>query len=289
MIKADARLSVIITSYGSPVVLEKCLASLVLQPEVREIVVSDCSPIDPQHALTTQFPSVKFLHWDAPRIVPQLRWGALPHISGQIVGALESRSVPASDWAAKIVAAHQEHPQCPGIGGSVAISKASSTFDQALYFCEYGSFAPPLKEGAASELSGANLSYKRAALETEQDLLSAGKWETLLHLRWCQQGKQLWICDASISFENTMSPATALRQRFAYGRGYASNRWEHRRPIYALAALALPFLLTARVARKNFSSAFLWALPWLLLLNTAWAFGELTGYLFGEAKEPQIF
>lgn len=289
MIRAEASLSVIVTSYHSTGVLEKCLASLSAQTEVREIVVADCSPKNPALELSSKFPAVQFLHWDEPRIVPQLRWAALPNVSGAIVGGLEARCVPASDWAKTIVQAHHSHPECPAIGGPVAIAQPATAFDCGLYFCEYGAYAPPLAQRYTSEISGANLSYKRAELQQEQDLLDAGKWETLLHLRWQQQGKKLWMSNATICFENTMTPQTAIQQRFAYGRGYAANRFANRSPVYALVALTLPILLTWRVARNNFGGPLFRALGWLLVLNTAWALGEFTGYLFGNSKEPQIF
>ena len=289
MIRADASLSVIVTSYRSPGVLEKCLESLVEQMDVREIVVADCSPHNPQLDLGAKFPAVHFLHWDKPGTVPQLRWAALPQVSGEIVGILEGRCIPDADWAKNIAAAHASHPECPAIGGPVAIALPASALAWGLYYCEYGAYSLPLQQQYVHELSGANLSYKRSALEAEQDLLNAGKWETLLHLRWQKQGRKLWMSNATIRFSNTMTPATAIRQRFAYGRGYAANRFGNRSFAYALVALTLPLLLTWRVARKHFGLPFLRALGWLLVLNTAWAFGELIGYLSGESKEPQIF
>ena len=289
MMRSDASVSAIVTSYRSPRVLEKCLAALVSQKDVREIIVADCSPRNPGLDLQAKFPAVRFLHWDAPRTVPQLRWAALSHVSGEIIGALEARCIPASDWAGSIAASHASHPECPAVGGPVYIDAPASAFDWGLYYCEYGAYAPPLAEQYVSEISGANLSYKRALLEEEADLLTAGKWETELHLRWRRAGRKLWMSKAAISFQNTMTPATALRQRFAYGRGYAANRFGKQNVNYAVVALCLPLLLTWRVGRKHFGWPFLRCLAWLLTLNTAWACGEFAGYLFGDAKEPRIF
>ena len=100
-------LSVIVTSYESPQVLEQCLEALSAQADVAEIVVADCSRRDPGGSLGERFPAVRFLHFNEPRTVPRLRWAALPETSGEIVGAIEARTIPTTDWAARILAAHR--------------------------------------------------------------------------------------------------------------------------------------------------------------------------------------
>ncbi len=293
----SARLAVIVTSYDSPAVLRRGLASLVVQREVAEIVVSDCSPQDPAELLAEEFPTVRFLHFDRKLTVPVLRWAALEKTSAELVGALESRCVAAPDWARRIVSAHDAAPHAPAVGGPVAPGSASNAFELGLYFCEYGAFAPPLAQGPARALSGANLSYKRRDLEAERDYLDSGRWETFLHERWLAAGRELHLCGAAIEFENTMSRRTALRQRFHYGRGYAAERVEGAplpcRALYAGFCALLPLLLTARMARTAFAKSmggeFLRALCWTLLLNAAWSAGELAGYTFGSDREPRIF
>ncbi len=290
MKRADAPLTVIVTSYQSPLVLEKCLAALCAQPEVSQIVVADCSAVNPASALQTRFPDVTFLHWDEPQIVPAMRWAALEHVQTDLVGAVEARTIPQPDWARRIVEAHAAHPECPAVGGSVALAEPSSAFGRGLYLCEYGAYTPPLPVGFRYELAGANLSYKHGELVKERDLLTGGKWETLIHLRWKQQGKALWMSEATIVFENTMTPWAAMQQRFFYGRGYAANRFGQRNVPYALIALLLPLLLTWRTAQgKNRRLLSFATLGWLLTLNSAWALGEAFGYATGNAGEPRIF
>ena len=80
------------------------------------------------------------------------------------MAAVEARCVPASDWCARIETAHAAFPEAPAIGGSVAVAEGASARDLGLYFCEYGLYVPPAQEGITRDLSGANLSYKRAAL-----------------------------------------------------------------------------------------------------------------------------
>ena len=297
MVDPEPRLSVVVTSYESPAVLRLCLEALVRQPEVAEIVVSDCSAQNPAPLLAAAFPNVLFLHWPERRRVPELRWAALSRTTGSILGAIEARCVPAPDWAVTILAAHRAQSDAPAAGGPVAPGPCRSAFDWGLYFCEYGAFAPPVADGPARALSGANLSYKRAALEESPDVLDSAAWETFLHARWIAQGRTLRLCPAAIAFHNTMAPVAALRQRYHYGRGYASDRAVYElgslRYAYALFSPLLPALLTLRHARqafaKGFGGRFVQALLWVFALNAAWAAGEAVGYMLGPDPRPRIF
>jgi hypothetical protein len=293
---APPRLSVLITSYDSPDLLRLCLASLSSQTEVDEIVVADCSPVSPADWLALEFPGVRLVR-SAPRRVPELRWASLPSVSGEIVGALEARCPPSPDWARLMVAEHLAHPEAPAAGGPVASGPARTAFALGLYLCEYGEFAPPLPPGPAEALSGANLCYKREALEENRDLLDAGAWETVLHERWRRQGRELRLCGASVAFHNTMAPGAALRQRFHYGRDYAAERIRYGAAsfpaVYGLLAPLLPLVLTFRMAWRALTrgswASFLRASLWIFALNTAWSAGEAAGYLWGPDPEPRIF
>lgn len=285
------RLSVIVTSYNSPAILAECLASLARQSEAAEIVVADCSPQDPAGNLQARFPKVRFLHCSGRRRVPELRWAALAHTTGGVVAAVEARCVPSPQWCRELLRAHEERPEAPAVGGPVLLAAGAGAMSTGLYFNEYGLFAPPLEAGWRSDLSGANLSYKRAALEAEADLLRAGAWETLLHARWRERGLRLWLADtATVTFHNSMPLATILRQRFHYGRGYAGTRFTALAPRFAYALgspLVLPFLLTARTACLRWD--WIRSLPWQFLFALAWSIGETAGYLFGPPQHHDIF
>ena len=294
-------LSVIVTSYGSPETLRRCLESLDRQQDAAEIVVADCSPQDPAPKLAIVFPRVRFLHFSSKQRVPQLRWSALPHTSREVVAAVEARCVPEPDWCAILKRAHELNPEAPAIGGPVRVAAGAGAMETALYLCEYGHYAPPAceqsSEVASSDLSGANLSYKRAALEAERDLLDGGRWETLLHLRWRQHGRPLLLSRATVEFHNTMRLADIVRQRFSYGRGYAADRVE-RRPVpirlaYAAFTLLLPALLVVRVLRDAKRSRIHIPGPrpllWCVLFTTCWSAGEAVGYLFGSSSHQEIY
>jgi hypothetical protein len=166
-----------------------------------------------------------------------------------------------------------------------------------LYFAEYGAFTPPVEEGEVKQLSGANLSYKRSALERSRDLLEAGVWEAALHERWLTNGEPLWLCRATLIFQGGMPADDALAMRFHYARSYAAGRFRSssvvRRAIYAAGTVLLPLLMLWRTAReahaKGRDRRFWRVMPWTLLLDTAWSAGEAVGYLAGAARRPRMY
>jgi hypothetical protein len=290
------RLSVIVISYH-PGWLGACLRALVDQPQADEIIVSDCSGVDPAPALAGRFPRVRFLHFDKKRSVPELRWAALPFATGEIVASLEARSIPAADWCDNLVRGHLDYPAAPAVGGPIALATPASPRDWGLYFSEYGRLAPPMRSGPTAELSGANVSYKRADLDAARDLIDAGRWDTLLHDRWRAQGRSLVLTPATVYFRHALDSAAAFRQRFAYGRGYAATRVEAlpiwRRLLYAAGCGVLPALLTVRLARSLRSKGLLYrfwrGILWLVAFNAVWAAGEMSGYLFGQSRRVEIY
>lgn len=290
-------LSVIVTSYQTPRGLARCLESLTSQKAAGEIVVSDCSPVNPAIELGPRFPGVRFLHFPVKRTVPELRWAALRETSGELVAAMESRCVPTATWCAELVAAHATHPGAPVAGGPVSMLPGGSLRDLAIYLCEYGAFAPPVVEGASAQLSGANLCYRRSALLECGDLLDAGVWEALIHERWKAQGRPLWLCGASIAFENTMPLGETFAQRFHYGWSFASERVAGQPRAEAILRAAgaplIPVVLIGRLLQsarqKGFVGQVLRAFGWIVVFQAIWAAGECAGYLLGAPRERHNF
>jgi hypothetical protein len=230
------------------------------------------------------------VHLSGRRPVPELRWTGLAMTSRPIVAAIESRTVPAPDWCERLLDAHRRAPGAPAVGGPVALKDAASLADWGLYFAEYARFAPPVTEGDAQEISGANLSYKRSALDTSRDLLEAGVWEVFIHERWIRQGLRLRLAAAPVTFQNGLTTREAVSLRYRYGRTYAADRCAtlsgSRRLLFAGGAPLLPFVLTGRLvstaSQKGLLAAFVRALPWTFLFNAAWSCGEMVGYVRGR-------
>jgi hypothetical protein len=288
-------LSVIVTSYNSAEILDACLASLTAQPDAAEIVVADCSRTDPSESIRSRYPRVQVLHLPGPMTVPALRWSALDLTRGDVVAAVEGRSVPSPDWCAELLRAHRQSPEAPAAGGPVTLKRPARAFDWGLYFSEFAPFAPAIAARALPQLSGANLSYKRAALEAARDLLDAGHWEAALHERWHREGRAVVMSSGAVEFRNGMSVGDAVRMRFHYGRSYAAGRFRTgaRRWLHAAGSPLLPAVLIWRAGRAAVRAGlfrpFVSAFGWVVVFSVTWAFGELAGYLFGRSLRPHIY
>ncbi len=302
-------LSVVVVSYNSYATLDQCLESLTSQiagqvggpsvgpgGEKDEIIVADCSDEDPRLHFRQQFPGVRFLRFEEPLTIPELRREALKVAKGEIIALTEGRVVPSLQWAARLLQAHTTHPQAPAVGGPIDYIPASAS-DNAVYFCEYGRHLPPTGDGEAAELSGANLSYKRWALDLCRDLIQAGAWEPFLHRRLEERGYRLYRAgEAVVYYHNSLSPSQFARQRFHYGRWFAAARVKGpRRLLYAGFCPLLPWLLTwrlGRVARERPGQRGLFrrSLPWIVLFEIIWSLGEFCGYVAGKGtSDRKIF
>jgi GT2 family glycosyltransferase len=293
------RFSVIVASFNAPVTLERCLESLVEQVgEEGEIIVADCSDEDPRRSLRRALEGVQFLRFEKRLTIPEMRREALRRAAGEILLLTEARLVPSKTWAAELLRAHQNHPQSPAIGGPID-SVPRSAFDAAVFLCEYGWHMPPAADGECTELSGANLSYKRWALLECWDLVEAGAWEPFLHRRLEQKGYRLRRAGrAIVTYQNSLTVSQFLRQRFHYGRWFAAARVAGTGPLrrlaYGLVSPLLPLLLTCRLARvaanRGRSALLARALPWVLFSQTMWSAGEFCGYLAGKgASDREVF
>src|ERR1044072_973316 len=96
-------LTVIATSYDAGDRLHACLASIAAQRTAAEIIVADCSPVDPTPGLRAAFPNARVLHFPEKRTVPELRWAAARLAAGDVIAATEARCVPSSAWCAELL------------------------------------------------------------------------------------------------------------------------------------------------------------------------------------------
>ena len=215
-------ISVVVASYNTPKTLEMCLRSLAAQA-AGEVLVVDCSDKDPAAALAKQFPDVRFLHFSRPQSIPQLRWKGFGESTGDVVANLESWMVPGPQWVEALRKAHEEHPSAPAIGGAVEFDPGggSSAFRWGDFFYEYGRHMSPADDGAADnrevdELTGANCSYKRAALGECEDLIRRGAWDSAIHERFLKQGSSLWRAGpATVDYRGEPKLSQLIQQRLS--------------------------------------------------------------------------
>ena len=248
-------------------------------------------------ALADEFSGVTFLEvadvtWSTPRAPgrdhhDELRSRALAMSRGDIVALLEDHEYADPGWAARVLDAHAG--DVDAVGGAVENS-VDRALNWAVYFCDFGRYQNPVAPGPSRLATDVNVSYKRSALERVAPVWRTRFHERLVHAALLSQGGRLALSPAIVVFQRRidLTLGDALRERFIWGRSYASARAEHwrlaRRAAIAALTPALPPLLLSRMAltvarKRRCRGAFLRALPLTALLVTAWSIGELAGYL----------
>jgi hypothetical protein len=205
---------------------------------------------------------------------------------------LEDHGIADPDWSARIVAAHRQ--ECACVGGAIE-NGIDRPLNWSVYFCDFLRYQNPLPAGESEFASDANTAYKREALEAIRPV-----WEEVFHetkVNWAlrSRGEKLVLAPEAIVLQHRkgLRLASALEERFIWGRSYAATRAGMaglpQRAFWAAFSPLLPLLLLGRmgstVLRKGRSTgAFLKALPLTALLLLAWSGGELTGYLTGRSS-----
>lgn len=267
----------------------------------------DCSDRDPGQSLRSRFPGVVFRHFRSKLPIPELRREGIRASTAEIVALTESWMRPSPGWVAALSEAHRQSPDAAAVGGPVGFpceGETATLLAWADYFSEYGEYVPgPAKipeVSRAENISGANCSYKRWALEECRDLIEQAAWEPRIHARLRQQGHRLVrAASARVCYDKSCRLPDLLRQRFQHGRGHAAERLRQapwiERLARGVAAPLVPWVLLGRLWRSvrhlpGVRTRFLAASGWILTLNSAWALGEAAGAWFGSAGgDPDIF
>lgn len=279
-------LSVIIACVNGSPAIEECLAALAGQ--AAEVIVADVTGAD----IRTKFPWAKVLPIAQRLTIPQLRAIGLAQSRGDIIAIIEDHCNVAPDWCERIVQAHTAHPDCVAIGGVVENGSSDRLVDWAVFFCEYSRYMPPLTAGQCADITGNNVSYKRAAFAGIDDAtLNAGFWESTLHPKLLARGEK-FFCDPAIVVRHKKSFGFGyfVSQRYHYSRYYAgtlTGNWSvTRRWARGVASLALPVVLLTRIASrvKSHRKELLLASPLLAVFTLVWAWGEVVGCFFGPGR-----
>jgi hypothetical protein len=220
--------------------------------------------------------------------IPRLRYQGVCRARGKFVAILEDHGCVAADWAATVLQAHQG-PW--GAVGGVVENGQNGLINWAVYFCEYTPYMQPVVEGVAVDLPGNNIAYKRPHLLRHAEVLEQGQWESWINDRLRADGIPVASTNAMVVHHiKPFRLGYFLVQRFHFARSFAGMRRVDQSParrlVYGAGSLALPALLTARVAgtvlrKRRHLGRFLLALPLVVVFFTVGACGEMIGYLFG--------
>ena len=177
MSKKSPRFSIIVTTYNRQTLLERCLASLLVQEFPRdeyEIIVVDDGSGDTTAGLLTVLAregQVRYIHqencgWSVARNT------GLARSQGEIVVFTDDDCRVPIDWLARYNTAYQEHPEFAGIAGSMACDGGANLAGKIRHQVHLETFDllnAPLKmthqdAGEVLFCYGANRSFRREVL-----------------------------------------------------------------------------------------------------------------------------
>lgn len=285
-------LSVVVASVNGRGVLEPTLDSLDALPErgrIEVVVVEAVGGATREHVRSRAKPVVLVEAARAP--IPRLRYQGVTRARGAIVAILEDHTRVDPGWAAALLEAHRG--PWGAVGGPVENGRGGLV-NWAAFFCEYAPYMGPLAEGETSDLPGNNIAYKRPHLLRHAAVLDQGKWESWINDRLRADGVPIAATNAMVVRHiKSFRLGYFLTQRFHFARSYAGMRradqsWP-KRLVYGFGSLALPALLSARVARtvlakRRHLARFALVSPLVVLFLTVGAIGELVGYLIGPGS-----
>jgi len=297
MTTREVPLTVTVIMFTAESSLRRCLDALLEQKGVDrpEILVPYDDSLASNAALDADYPDVEFLHVAGTRTPAELRAFAVGRANGRIVGLLEDHCVPDPDWCARVIEAHEQVRAA--VGGAVEKGFApgrstDSTLDWAVYMTDYSRYMNPMPAGPSHALTDCNVTYRRAALESIADVWRNEFHENIVNGELEKAGGVLWFDPGIVVREyRPLTVAAAMRDRYSFGRLFASTRVEDapfgRRLVMAAASVLMPPVLALRAARNLLSrrrhrGQVIRCAPALLFVASVWMSGEMIGYLTGS-------
>jgi len=277
--------------------LAGCLEALARQTDAppMEVIVPYHENVDGVEELRPRFPRVNFLlvtgggvsgngcgreHHDV------LRARGMLAARGDLIALLEDHARPDERWCAHIARAHQAG--YAAIGGAIE-NGIDRPLNWAVYYCDFGKYQNPVPSGESDFASDANTSYKRTALESVRALWDQSFREVVVNGALISRGEKVALRPEIVVYQhrNGLRLATALRERYIWGRSYAVTRCQllsnSKRLFYAAVSPVLPVVMLLRLAqtawqrRKRFGK-FLAGLHYVAILLASWSLGEAMGY-----------
>jgi len=290
------KLSVVVASQNARRSVGDCLRALEEQCDngATEIVVVDNSTDETADIIRRDFPHVKLVAADREKLIPEL-WGiGIGESASDYVALTTSHFVPADNWTAEILRAHEAAADA-GIGGAIENDERAGAVSWAVYFCRYSPYMLPFGKTQVEDFAADNASYKRRDLERVKDAMRDGFWETFVHQEMRREGMSLLKSPEIIVYhQESFSFSGFMNQRFWHGRQFGKTRAARmsgvRRLMMVLLSPLIPlvylFRITRRVVEKRRNvGKFLLAFPILVFFLLSWSTGEFSGYLLGSEKQ----
>jgi glycosyltransferase involved in cell wall biosynthesis len=285
------RISVVVASHNAKASIERCLAALAVhsQEDGLEIVAVDNSTDGTTEVIRSRFPGIKLLVEPSSALIPELWKVGIQQSTGDIVAITTAHFIPDKEWLSEVLKAHQA--PVTAVGGAIENDLSARILDWAVYFCRYSPYMLPFREGFVPEIAGDNASYKRKYIDQCWHVWSDGFWEPSVHAELKKAGFRLWLSPSIvIRHKRSFSFPGFMKQRFQHGIQFGRERAARfsvsKRMLYIVLSPTIPFIFLARITRQvvtkhRHQARLLQAIPLLLLFLSAWALGELVGYLRG--------
>ena len=286
-----SKISVVVASHNAVATIDHCLSALVAQRQDSdaEILVVDNSTDGTADLVRRRFPDLKLILQTPFALIPELWRVGILQSTGDIVAITTGHFIPAKEWLSEILKAHEA--SVPAVGGAIENDDCTRVVDWALYFCRYAPYMLPFREGFVPEIAGDNASYKREYIDRFQHAWRDGFWEPAVHRELKNAGFRLLLSPLIIvHHQRSFDFLGFMKQRFQHGIQFGRERAARfsvsKRMLYIVLSPAIPFIFLARITREvankqRHQARLLQAIPLLLLFLSAWAVGELFGYLRG--------
>jgi hypothetical protein len=258
-----------------------------------ELLVVDASA-DDTAAQAAAFEGVRVVQLPYGTLTPHLWAEGYRRASGRVIAFTTGHCLAAPTWTTAMLDALEDG--AAGAGGPLVLARSAGALDAAVYYLRYSAFTPrTLGAGRlAGEIAGDNAAYARDGLDRHADSLADGFWELDFHrLLRADGGWLAGVPAAGMEFGRSFPAGTIVRHRFAHGMHFGAGRVKGgRRTAWqmVLSAPLVPAVLAIRTGRRVVYDAgsagqFVRALPWLLVLASAWAAGEAWGALHGAPMD----
>lgn len=297
-IEAGARrsVSIVICTYNRAKLLGRLLLALSRQtiaPEQLEIVVVDDGSEDETHMVSERMrSSLANLKYISPGRNIGLAGAAnlgIQSSQGNYILFTDDDCIPREDWAEQVCAALDRHPIIAG-----AIASPDRDFIKLCHnVSEFHPFLPGRKARSVKFIAGANMGFRRSAIEELRGFLTEREYspDMELILRARQKGYKVHFTPQAVVLHD---PArTTLKSILRYSADHASatiilrNKYRSvmrtpfvlRRPAFILAASPIIALrVTGEIYLRNLRLIrHFWTAPVVYALKLAWCWGAARG------------